>query len=552
MAIKSLSRRQFLGGSLVAAGGLALPQYLMADATAPMTGVVETTYGNVRGKQVEGISRFLGIRYGADTQPHRFQAPRAPQPWSGVADCFAYGNQAPQGMVGLPGAGGKKVKPKGPPKAMSAVMQIAMQSQSMGPQSEDCLFLNVYTPEASSVRKRPVMVWLHGGGFAMGSGGIPSTDGDDLARFGDVVVVSLNHRLNAMGYLYLGDLHEDFADSGNTGQLDIVLALEWVRDNIANFGGDPDNVTIFGQSGGGAKVSAMMGLASGKGLFHKAIAQSGPYVRGIERAAAAELAELTLKALDIAPGDVHKLQTMDAQTVIRAAMKAQNGGFGASRSVAPAVDGHNMPAHPFDPVASDFSKQVPLMVGSAKDEATMFLGLDPAFGYLTADDVRERFEEEAGDRAEEAFKLYSQRRPDDDPSYWLTSYQTDKVFWGGSMEIADRKSVQQGAPAYLYRVDYHTQLQGGILRATHGTEMPFVFRHLDGFGAMNGDGPTQRKLMDLMSQAWINFARTGNPSQEALAWKPYDTEQRPTMIFDEESKMVSDPDSDIREFWLQA
>lgn len=470
-------------------------------------------------------------------------------PWRGVHDCVSYGAQAPQGMVGLPGARVKQAPPPGPPKAIGAVMAIASQSMSAGPQSEDCLFLNVYTPDASAARKRPVMVWLHGGGFAMGSGGIPSTDGDDLARFGDVVVVSLNHRLNALGYLYLGDLHDDFADSGNAGHLDIVLALKWVRENIANFGGDPGNVTIFGQSGGGAKVGAMMGMVPGKGLFHKAIEQSGPYVRGVERSDAAELADRTLKNLGIAASDVHKLSGMKTADIISAATQAQGGGFGSGRSLAPVVDGRNLPAHPFDPTASEISRNVPLVVGCTKDESTMFLAGDPAFGYLTAEQVRERFHAEAGERGEEAFKLYSSRRPDDAPTYWLSSYQTDAFAWSGSLRTAERKSEQKGAAAYLYRVDWHTVLQDGILRATHGADMPFVFRHLDGFGAMNGDGPAQRRLMDVMSQAWVNFARSGNPSQQGLHWQAYDTGNRMTMLFDTESRAVSDPDTDIRKYW---
>lgn len=551
MALQYMTRRQFLGNSALGAGGLFLSFHLRAEnLAAETTAPVETTLGKVRGKRVNGISRFFGVRYGADTGSHRFQAPRAGDPWAGVADCFAYGNRAPQGTVGLPGAGGNQVKPKGPPKAANAIMQIAMQSQSVGAQSEDCLFLNVYTPEASPVRKRPVMVWLHGGGFALGSGGIPSTDGDELSRFGDVVVVALNHRLNAMGYLYLGDLHDDFADSGNAGHLDIVLALKWVQDNIASFGGDPGNVTIFGQSGGGAKVGAMMGLQSGKGLFHKAIEQSGNYVRGVERENAIRIAELTLKALNISPKDVHKLQSVDAQAVIQASMKAQGGGFGSGRNLAPVIDGRNLPAHPFDPVASDLSKEVPLMIGCARDEGTMFFGLDPAFGYFSAEEIKERFEMEAGDRAGEAFSLYSQRRPDDDPSYWFAAYQSDLMFWSGSMLTAERKSLQQGANAYLYRVDWDTVLDDGVLRATHGADLPFVFRHLDGFGAMNGDGPAQRQLMDLMSQAWINFAHTGDPSQQGLVWQGYDVEKRLTMLFDEKTKLVSDPDSDIRKYWL--
>lgn len=394
------------------------------------------------------------------------------------------------------------------------------------------------------------MVWLHGGGLAMGSGGIPSTDGDELSRFGDVVIVALNHRLNALGYLYLGALHDDFADSGNVGQLDIVLALQWVRDNIANFGGDSNNVTIFGQSGGGWKVGTLLAMPPARGLFHKAIEQSGPAVRAVERDDAIALAERTLAALGIAKTDVHKLQRMDVRTIIKAQSSAETvGALSSRRELGPTIDGRNLLAHPFDPVATDVSRDIPLMIGAAKDECTMFLAFDPMFGRMTAEQARQRFEQMAGSRAAQAFELYSKRRPDDSPTYWVTSYMTDQAFWAGSMQIAERKAAQRAAAVFLYRVDWHAALADGALRATHGVDMPFVFRHLDGFGVMDGNGPVQQEIMENMSRAWINFARSGDPSHAALRWPTYDIQQRRAMIFDAQTRVVADPDRDIREFW---
>jgi para-nitrobenzyl esterase len=547
-----MTRREL--ASLALGTGLVLSVGRSAWSQTPATtNVVDTTSGKVRGLRQQGVSRFLGIRYGADTGAHRFQPPWLPEPWVGVRDCIAYGPQAPQGVVRVSNA---PTNVSGPPPSLppdsapGAVMAVANASVSRGPESEDCLFLNVYTPDASAARKRPVMVWLHGGGFAIGSGGIPSTDGDELARFGDVVVVSLNHRLGAPGYLYLGALHNDFADSGNSGHLDIVLALKWVRDNIGNFGGDPNNVTIFGQSGGGGKVGAMLAMPPGRGLFHKAIEQSGPAVRMCNRDDAAALAERTLAALGVAHADIHKMQRLEISTIIQAATKAQvSNPLSGHWELAPTVDGRTLPTHPFDPVATDVSRNIPLMIGCTHDETTMFLAFDPAFGRMSAEQARQRFDTMAGARAAQAFQLYSTRRPDDPPTYWVTSYQTDQAMWSGSVREAERKSAQNAAPVFLYRVDFHTTLANGALRATHGTEMPFVFRKLDAFGGMDGDGPTARMLMDRVSQSWINFVRLGDPSQKGLAWPRYNVDRRPTMIIDFNMRVESDPDRDVREFW---
>jgi para-nitrobenzyl esterase len=531
-----MTRRDAIVAGLTGGASLVFPWQFAAAQAGEQTAPVETTTGKVRGLRANGASKFLGIPYGSDTGKHRFQPARAPTPWAGVRDCLAVGSRAPQpAMSGATGAN-------------SFILSL-FGSGVAEPESEDCLFLNVYTSDASRRRKRPVMVWLHGGGFAQGSGGTAAYDGSALVRRGDVVVVTLNHRLNAMGYLYLGDLHPDFADSGNVGQLDIILALRWVRDNIAAFGGDPGNVTIFGESGGGAKVGTLLGMPPAQGLFHKAIQESGPVLSMVERADAAQHAEATLTELGIANADVHKLQTMDPKQIIAAATKAQQAVRGR-RSLAPVVDGRSLPAHPFEPKATELSRNVPLIIGTCKDEQTLFLAGDPLFGKFTEEQARQRFAAQARDKADAAFQFYRKIRPSDAPTYWVAAMATDMGTWSNSIRQAERKVAQKAAPVYMFRLDWETPVLNGILRAPHGLDTALVFDNADLGTGMLGTGPEPKKLGADMSQAWINFARTGDPSRQGLTWPRYDTATRKTMIFNVPSHVVADPDRDRRLFWM--
>lgn len=527
-----------------------LPGALLAADKAQPTTAISTTSGKVRGLRSGGLSRFFGIPYGADTGKARFMPPRAVKPWRGVRDCNELGPKTPQGPITLRGASGR-MDPKAP--ALPIVMAVAAMTRADIAESEDCLVLNVITPDASRAKKRPVMVWLHGGGFAMGSGFDPMIDGSHLAARGDVVYVSLNHRLNALGFLYLGAVHDDFADSGNAGMLDIVLALEWVRDNIEAFGGDPDNVTIFGQSGGGAKVSTLMGMTPAKGLFHKAIAMSGPIVTLVEKEDATEIAERTLASLGVAKGDVHKLQSLPYRAVVDAAsavrLPPKDGGL-AGRTLAPLMDGRSVPAHPFEPVASPLSRDVPLMVGYAKDENTLFMAGDPELGNMSAESARARFDEVLGDKAEAAFTFYSEAYAELDPSYWISTLMTDQMFGTGSNIMADRKAEQGGAPVYAYRVDFEPPVLGGLLRSPHGTEVPLVFGTKVP-EAFVGTGRAVDVLSDRMMAAWLNFAKSGDPSQDGLVWPEYGTELRQTMIFDAPSHVAQQPDTAKLEFWTK-
>lgn len=488
------TRREVLAGAL--GGGLLVswPYRLAAQRLEP-TRAVEISAGKVRGRRADGVSTFLGIPYGADTSTHRFRPAYAPEPWAGVRDCDLFGTQAPQMEFNAAAMAGPGANLNS--HLVKQVLTIFRAGMEIGNESENCLFLNVYTPDASPRHKRPVMVWLHGGGFAIGSAGDPQYDGGALCRRGDVVVVTLNHRLNALGYLYLGALHDDFADSGNIGQLDIILALQWVREHIAAFGGDAGNVTIFGESGGGAKVSTLLAMPLAKGLFHKAIVQSGPGVTMEEITQAAELAERTLAILGVAKTDVHRLETMDHEAIIRAASAAQRPGD--RRSLSPVVDGRSLPTHPFSPAAPDVSRDIAVMVGTTKDESTLFLSADPTFPKMTEAQARARFAAMLGEKGTAAFEVYRALRPNDPPTYWVTAMMTDTMTRMDSIRLAERKFAQRAAPVFMYRLDWETPILDGAMRSPHGLDVPLVFDNVDKKLGLLGSGPEPKRVAAIMN-----------------------------------------------------
>ena len=538
---RGFTRRTALAG-VIAAGIL---QKLGGEARAAadsVTAPVETTSGKIRGRKSGGIALFLGVPYGEDTRAFRFRPAIAPNPWVGVRDCFSLGRQAPQMEDALRAASaGVDFNSE----FIKQVVAAGKEGKPSGNEGEDCLVLNVYTPNASAQGKRPVMVWLHGGGFAIGSAGEPQYDGSRLARRGDVVVVGINHRLNALGYLYLGAMHDDFADSGNVGQLDIVLALQWVRDNIARFGGDPGNVTIFGESGGGSKVSVLMAMPPARGLFHKAIIQSGSGLTMLEKPLAEAYAERTLANLGIAPVEVHKLQTLDYKTILAAALAAQKPGAG---TLSPVVDGRILPSHPFTPAAPEVSRQVPLLIGTTKDEATLFLAGDPLFGKMNEEQARQRANDRMGAKGSAGIEVFKRLRPNDAPTYWLSSLATANGAWISSIRMAERKHAQRAAPVYMYRLDWESPSLGGILKSPHGLDTALVFDNPDKKPLMLGTGPEPGRLAAVMSQAWIDFARRGDPSPSGARWPSYDPTTRATIIFNTTSHLVNDPDREAREF----
>ncbi|HEY5072251.1 MAG TPA: carboxylesterase family protein [Caulobacteraceae bacterium] len=505
---------------------------VMDAPTVERTAPVVTTNGAVRGYRDRGLHIFKGLRYAAPPLGNRrFQPPQWPDPWVAVADATGLG--APAIQAGLtPGetTGGRSA---GDPPA-----------PGQPGTSEDCLFINVWTPGLDG-SKRPVMVWLHGGGFANGSGGAAMYDGAALARRGDVVTVTVNHRLNVFGYLHLGELG-GHPSSGQAGMLDIVQALEWVRDNVAGFGGDPANVTIFGESGGGAKVSMLQAMPAARGLFHKAIIQSGPGLRSISREAATQTARKVLAALDIEPGDLGKLDTLSAREIQQAAEGL--GDDAIMRAFSPCVDGLALPRHPFDPDAPAISADVPVMIGTNKDEATLFLRGDPRFGAFTEEDLHRRAKAAVGDKAPALIEALGALFPDYSPTHLICAVQTVTMMWAPSVTLAERKCAQNGAPTFMYMLAWETPVARGALKSPHALEIPLMFDNVETARNFVGRGEAPQVLAEQMAPAWLAFARTGDPNVAGNpSWPAYDEVERATMVFNLQSLIERDPWAGVRQ-----
>lgn len=499
--------------------------------------IVTTRSGAVSGETREGIHSFRGIPYGAPTGgANRFMPPRTPQPWTGVREASTYGPIAPQLNRG----------------AAAAANPI---DDARGNEGEDCLVLNVFTPGTEDGGKRPVMFWCHGGGFVTGSGGA-AYDGSNLARRGDVVVVTINHRLNGLGFLHLGDIGgPEFAESGNVGMLDIVAALEWVRDNIAEFGGDPGNVTVFGESGGGRKTAVLMAMPSAKRLFHKAIIQSGPELRANEPAYATQLAQAVLSELALGPSQLGELQRlplerfMAAQAAASAKMPSSNarGGF------RPVADGAVLPSQPWANGAPALSADVPLMVGFNRTEATLFLANDKEAFELDEAGLQKRVGRLLRDRADGVIEQMRAIYPDASPSDLYIAIQTGFLRYPiDSIRIAERKAQQGAAPAYAYMFEWESPARFGKLKTPHALEIPFVFDNVDlgMWSTFTRSTPEAFALAAKVSATWAAFARTGDPNTGDLPrWEPYSADKRGTMLINNESRLASDPRREERELW---
>lgn len=521
-----IDRRSFIGmGSLVAGALAARTSHLMADAAATPA-IVATTAGKIRGTHATGVYTFRGVPYGAATGgAARFQPPAKPKPWSDVRDATALGPRSPQLLSSFHGF----VPPE---------VEVMDRDEMMG---EDCLVLNVWTPALDRGRKLPVMVWLHGGGYTSGSGGFICYDGVELARKHEVVVVTVNHRLTAFGYLYLAGFgSERYAASSNMGNLDIIAALEWVRDNIAAFGGDPGSVTIFGQSGGGGKVSSLMAMPAARGLFKRAIVQSGAAVKGISRDAASQNAERFLARLNLEPNQLEKLQDMPLQQLLQ----ATDTGNGPPINFGPVVDGHSLPADPFDPVAPALSVDVPLLIGTVETEVTFFPGqpLDPIDDAALRARVKQLLKTNSDADVDRVIAAYRAGRPGASDTD-LNLIMASDGFRAGVLLEAERKAAQpRSAPVYQYYFTWRSPVREGRLRSFHTVEIPFVFDNVDAAKSMTGPGRDRYELATRMSSAWVAFARTGNPNHPGLPkWQPYDNSRRATMVFNNECRLVDDP-----------
>ena len=495
--------------------------------------LVELTHGTLRGVESEGVVSLKGVPYAAPpVGALRWAPPQPAKPWEGVRDALDYGPSCPQ--------------PAERPEGWDAETE----------EDEDCLYLNVWTPGVDGGR-RPVMVWFHGGGFSTGSGSWPLYDGAALARRGEVVVVTVNHRLGVLGYLHLAALGgPEFATSGNAGMLDLVSSLEWVRDNVGSLGGDPANVTIFGESGGGAKVSTLHVMPGARGLFHGAAVQSGPglYVQSPEQANEATAALLCHLDIETGPTAVEELRALPAERLVeaqrhlapRAAPGAPRPG-GAMGGFAPVLDGEAIVSHPAQGFADGTAVDVPVLIGRNNDEGTLLMAGDPVLtdpGRLDEAGLAEKLSS-FGDRAAGLLAGYRAAYPDATLLDLLIAIRSDAFMGLGTVRLAEKKLKGSKTPVYMYRFNW----AAGPLRSGHGFEIAFVFDNVH--EPVMHSSPSRVELADRMSEAWVAFARDGDPNHAGLPeWPAYSLDERATMLFDREVCGVTpDPFEVVHSVW---
>jgi para-nitrobenzyl esterase len=526
-----MQRRHFL----IASTALASTAWLRGAyaGEADLFPIVETADGKVRGLVSGGVAVFKGLRYGADTSGrNRFMAPQPVKKWAGVRDALDYGNIAPQI----------------PADRRRGYADLILNDIQPGGMGEDCLVLNLWTPEAKATAKRPVIVRFHGGGFYGGSSNSPGGDGEMLARFGDCVVITVNHRLSALGYLYLGE-SVPFADSGAAGMQDLVAALQWVKTNIAAFGGDPNRVLIFGQSGGGAKVSHLLGMPSAKGLFHRAGVMSGSRLTAMSRESAVEPSDKLLQKLGVTRKDIGKLQSLPFSTLLAAQADveaAERSRGEAPRSFAPVI-GNAIPHDPFSPGAPAESKDIPLIVSSVLDERTY---RESNF-EMSWEIVKKNLERQVGPAADKVLAMYRNEDPKASPFIINARVITDTSFRRNAHTMADRKAAQAaagGAPVWAYLWTTPSPAFGGRYGATHGIDVSPSMHDIR--FPLTGPDADNLRLADQLAGAWASFAATGNPNNARTPhWPAYDSTKRTTMVFGSPSNAVDDPRRAFRELW---
>ena len=479
--------------------------------------IVKTTYGSISGSIDDGVFSFKGIPY---AKAERFMPPQAPDTWEGVREHTKFG-------------------------------PIAMQVNSWSPESamdERKLFtVNVWTRGINDGKKRPVMFWLHGGGFAVGASDDPITDGKMLAQKGDIVLVSVNHRLNILGFLDLSAFGDQYAQSANVGMLDVVAALNWVNKNIGNFGGDPANVTILGESGGGGKVGTLLSMPAANGLFHKAIIQSGTLLNVMNKEKSTQVGRALVETLGISKENINQLNNIPYKQLVEAGNKAlektvglRTPGSTTMFGFGPVPDGDNLLQQPFTPDFADISNHIPLLIGTTLNE---LVKVAYAEKNLTLEEAKKRLIKTYGDKTDTYIKLFEKAYPNYTPQDLLS---IDTLFRPNTIITADARSAKTNAPVYSYLLTWKSTVEDNTKGSFHGLDIPLAFKNIELGKHWTGTSDDAYKLADKMSSAWINFARTGNPNDKSLpAWKPYSRANGETMIFDKEPGILNNHDREL-------
>ena len=503
---------------------------IIASAT---DAIVKTESGLVAGYIEDGIYIYKGIPY---AQAERFMPPTKAKQWEGIRSSRAYGPTCPQ------------------KKRMGWMIdEMAFESHwDDGYSGEDCLRANIWTKGINDGKKRPVMVWLHGGGYSAGSGQeLPAYDGTNLCEKGDVVIVSLNHRLNVLGFLDLSAFGEKYAQSGNVGLLDLIAALKWVKNNIDNFGGDPSNVTIFGQSGGGGKVTALLTSILARGLFNKAIVESGSLLQMMEPKYSKRIGTSVMEELGLKASQIDQLKDIPYEKLLAAGenavakLKAEvttEGTMSLLFGWCPTVDGNVLTSQPTTSQAYENSKDIPVIIGTTLHE---FMGSsrNPALKKATIETAKNELKKKYGDKTDEFLKAFGQAYPHYKP---VDLFDVDMLFRPQAVQQATLKSNLGGAPVYMYLFSWESPILDGAFRSSHCMELPFVFDNIYNSRTMTGGSKSAYKLADYMSSAWLNFARTGNPNVAGLPdWKPYDSQKGAVMILNNKCEIKYNHDKEL-------